>query len=436
MRSIRVGSALLLGLVLLPATSRAQSLNLRDLLPDFLRQGVTLAPPAVGTDHSAHFNSAPDQFDAVDQINSEIAYQLSSFPLSSSAGGFAYTYDEENGLFNRPTRSFGPVYTERAFNVGRGKINVGVNYSRFTYDSIDNIDMAGDGLQFVFQHIDSNNDGTHLDFFFEGDLVTADVFVSVESSITALVTTYGVTDRFDIGIAVPAVDVNMDVRVDAGVQRLATGSTASDTHSFPNGTARNVTQTGASANGIGDVQLRAKYRFTEGKALAALLGEVRLPTGDEDNLLGVGAVGGRLSFVGTYNNDVLAPHINLGYLANGEDLPDELTYRLGADWVLDPKITVSGELLGLQQSGVRDVSIENATFQANTNPTGPPNIVEGTFAQTTYTADQDRSTLNAAVGFKINLARTLLLTLDGVFPLNDKGLRDDFTPLLGLDWSF
>jgi hypothetical protein len=436
MRSITLGSALVLGLTVLPASAHAQSLNLRDLLPDFLRRGVSLAPPAVGTDHSAHFNSATGQFDAVDQINSEIAYQLSTIPLSSSAGGFAYTYDAENGIFNRPTRSFGPVYTERAFNVGRGKINVGVSYSRQTFDSIDDIDLAGDGLQFVFQHIDSNDDGTNTNFFFEGDLVTADVFVSVESSITALVTTYGVTDRFDVGLAVPAVDVNMDVRVDARVERLATEDNAPDTHTFPNGTNRSTTQTGGSANGIGDVQVRAKYRLTEGKALAALLGEVRLPTGDEDNLLGVGALGGRISFVGTFNNDVLAPHVNVGYLANGEGLPDEITYRFGADWVLDPKITLSGELLGLNQSGVRNVNIQDVTFQANTNPSGPPNIVEGTFAQTTYTPDEDRSTLNAAVGVKINLTRTFLLTLDGVFPLTDKGLRDDFTPLLGLDYSF
>ncbi|HEX7879440.1 MAG TPA: hypothetical protein VF720_08525 [Candidatus Eisenbacteria bacterium] len=435
MRSIVAVSCLLLGLFPAPA-AHAQSLNLRDLLPEFLRRGVTLAPPAVGTDHSAHFNSAANQFDAVDQINSEIAYQLSSFPLSSSAGGFAYTYDAENGVFSRPTRSFGPVYTERAFNVGRGKINVGVNYSRFTYDAIDGIDMAGTGLPFVFQHIDSNNDGTNTDFFFEGDLVRADVYVSVESSITALVTTYGVSDNFDVGLAVPAVDVNMDVRVDAYVERLATEDNASDTHAFPNGTPHSTTQTGGSANGIGDVQVRAKYRFTEGKALAALLGEMRLPTGDEDNLLGVGAFGARIAFVGTYNSDVVAPHINVGYQSNAEGLPDEITYRFGADWVMDPKITLSGELLGLAQSGVTDVATENVTYQANTNPTGPPHIVEGTFSQTTYTPDQDRSTLTAAIGVKINLARTLLLSLDGTFPLTDKGLRDDFTPLLGLDYSF
>ncbi|MDZ4803590.1 MAG: hypothetical protein SGI90_01850 [Candidatus Eisenbacteria bacterium] len=436
MRSIFLGSLLGFGLLLSPTSARAQSLNLRDLLPDFLRRGVSLAPPAVGTDHSAHFNSGVDQFDAVDQINSEIAYQLSAFPLSSSAGGFAYEYDANLGVFNRPTRSFGPVYTERAFNVGQGKINFGVNYSRFTFDEIDEIDLRGDGLQFVFQHLDSNNDGNNTQFFFEGDVVAADVFVNIESSVTALVTTFGVTDRFDVGLVVPAVDVSMDVRVDSHVERLATGGTAPDTHAFPNGTGVQTTQTGASANGVGDIQIRAKYRLTDGRALAALLGEVRLPTGDEDNLLGVGALGGRVTFVGTLNSDVLAPHVNLGYQANGKGLPDELTYRLGADLVLDPKITLSGEILGLTQSDVRSVAVEEVTLSANTSPTGPPNIVEGTFERTTYTPGESRSTLDAAIGIKINLARTLLISLNGVFPLTSDGLTDEFTPLIGFDYSF
>lgn len=425
------------GLALFGAVpASAQSLNLRDLLPDFLRQGISLAPPAVGTDHSAHFNSAEGQFDAVTQINDEIGYQLSAFPISSSAGGFAYELDPALGVFNRPTRSFGPVFTERAFNVGKGKINIGVNYSRFTFDRIDAIDLRGDGLFFLFEHIDSNNDGSNTEPFFEGDLVSSRVFLSVETNITALVTTYGVSDNFDLGIVVPAVDVNLDAQADSRVERLATGDNLPDTHTFPNGTARNITRTGGTAQGLGDVQIRGKYRFGEGRTLGALLGELRLPTGDEENLLGTGALGARLSFVGTLNHDILAPHVNVGYLMNGEGLPDEMTYRLGVDWVLDPRITISGEFLGLNQSDVRSVAVEEVTYMADTDPGPGENIVEETFERTTYTPGESRNTMNMALGMKINLTGTLLLSLDGVFPLTDKGLRDDFTPLIGLDYSF
>jgi hypothetical protein len=40
------------------------------------------------------------------------------------------------------------------------------------------------------------------------------------------------------------------------------------------------------------------------------------------------------------------------------------------------------------------------------------------------------------VGFKVNPVGNLLLTVNGLFSLNKNGLRDDFTPLIGLDYSF
>ncbi|TPW13968.1 MAG: hypothetical protein FD129_1169, partial [bacterium] len=93
-------------------------------------------------------------------------------------------------------------------------------------------------------------------------------------------------------------------------------------------------------------------------------------------------------------------------------------------------------LLGLTQSDVRSVAVEDVTLTANTSPSGPPNLVTGTFEQTTYTPGESRSTLDAAIGVKINLARTLLISLNGVFPLTGDGLTDEFTPLIGFDYSF
>src|SRR5262245_56809149 len=103
--SFRLAAALVF--LALPSTSflSAQSLNLRDLLTDFLRGGITLAPPPEGfPSHSAHFigDSSP-QFRAVEQFNNLIASQLSSFPLASSSGGFVYTFDPALGVLTRAT---------------------------------------------------------------------------------------------------------------------------------------------------------------------------------------------------------------------------------------------------------------------------------------------------------------------------------------------
>ncbi len=109
----------------------SQGFNLRDMLTDFLREGITLAPPPEGfPSHEAHFigDDSP-QFLAVKDFSSQIAYQLSSFPLASSAGGFAYRFDPSLGVFTRVTESFGPIYTERVDTIGKGRFNTATSRS-------------------------------------------------------------------------------------------------------------------------------------------------------------------------------------------------------------------------------------------------------------------------------------------------------------------
>src|SRR5438477_2816253 len=101
-----------IAVALATGSASAQSFDLRDLLTDFLRQGITLAPPPAGfPSHQAHFiGSGSPQFQALQQFNSQVADQLSSFPIASSAGGFTYTFDPSLGVFVRASESFGPVY--------------------------------------------------------------------------------------------------------------------------------------------------------------------------------------------------------------------------------------------------------------------------------------------------------------------------------------
>jgi hypothetical protein len=70
-----------------------------------------------GSTHSAHFNSA---FQAeFTQFNIALASQLAAIPLPTPASGFTYTFDENLGVFQRSTQSFGPILTERAETIGR-----------------------------------------------------------------------------------------------------------------------------------------------------------------------------------------------------------------------------------------------------------------------------------------------------------------------------
>src|ERR1700730_548622 len=157
---------------LLPASLTAQSFNLRDLLTDFLRQGITLAPPqAPFPSHETHFIGADSpQFQAVQQLNQQIANQLSTFPLASSAGGFTYTFDPNLGVFSRTTDSFGPIYAERADTIGRGRFNLGLSYSHYTFDHMNDLSLRNGGLKLVFSHIDTNGDKGNIQPWFEGDV--------------------------------------------------------------------------------------------------------------------------------------------------------------------------------------------------------------------------------------------------------------------------
>src|SRR5262245_766808 len=187
---------LVLAAVLYSFAARAE--DLRDLLTNFLAQGITLAPAAQFS-HSAHFVSGLGQFDAFNQLNTSLASQLSSFPLPSSSGGFSYTYDPALGTFTRGSSSFGPIYAERLDPVGRGRFNLGINYSHFTFDQINNVDLSNGDLKLVFQHADIDHNGNDLHFFFEGDAIQAQLRIKIDSDITALVGTYGATNRFDLG---------------------------------------------------------------------------------------------------------------------------------------------------------------------------------------------------------------------------------------------
>jgi hypothetical protein len=426
------------------APLQAQAFNLRDLLTEFLREGITLAPPASGPSHVAHFiGQDSPQFVALGQFSAAVANQLSSFPIASSAGGFTYRFDPTLGVFTRTSESFGPVYAERADTIGKGKFNIGVNYSHFTFDRIDDLSLRDGDVRLVFTHQDVNNDMSNLEPFVEGDVITAALFVKIETDITALVVSYGVTDRLDVGLAVPLVSVDVQAQTDASIQRLATGMVAPDIHRFLNGGTTETFRQSGSARGVGDILLRGKLRLIGGERAALSVAEdLRVPTGEERDLLGTGATQAKTFVIGSLHLGALSSHVNAGYTwssgsEEGADIPDEISYTAGFDWAMSPRMTVAIDVLGRDFLSTRRVRVVDTTFQANTNTdlTAPPTIVTATFPRLVAEAG-DSNSLLGSIGVKINPFGNFLLTINGLFRLNRKGLQDDFAPLVAVDYSF
>ena len=115
-----------------------------------------------------------------------------------------------------------------------------------------------------------------------------------------------------------------------------------------------------SAGGVGDLVARVKTTLMrEGtRAFAAGL-DVRMPTGDEKNLLGSGALGLRPFAAVSASMGAFAPHANVAYQWNGEsplagdvrtgeeaDLPDQFMYVVGADVLIAERLSVIFDLSG------------------------------------------------------------------------------------------
>lgn len=435
---------LILGVVsLFAGRLDAQSLNLRDLLSDFFRQGITLAEPPAGSpfpSHAHHFvgdaSLAP-----LEQLNSELAIQLSTFPLASSAGGFTYRLDPALGVFTRATDSFGPIYADRADTIGKGKFAVGVNFSHFSFNRIDDVSLRDGGVEIVLTHQDLPPAGCCLRPFFEGDVITTRTSLEIQTNITAFTFSYGVTDRLDVGAAIPVVKVQIQALTEATIDKLATGGSSSTVgiHRFPNGEDSETFQQSGSASGVGDVVLRAKYRAISGAGAGLAVGlDVRLPSGEERDLLGTGATQVKGFLIGSAHLGAFSPHVNGGYTwsSRNRPIPDEIDYTAGFDWALSPRLTFIVDALGrtLRKSQVlREV---DTTFEYNVNPNTDPVSLRSTTLRQLIATQQDATSFLGSVGFKINPVGNLLITVNGLFSLNNRGLQARFAPLVGLDYSF
>lgn len=381
--------------------------------------------------HTAHFVS-DFQFN-FGQFSLALVSQLVSVPLPSPGGGFTFEFDRTLGVFQRTTQSFGPILADRAETIGARRVSTGFAFQRFTFDSVEGIPMGQ--VPAVFTHDSAELLGGREDVVTTVNAIGADVNQST------FFVTMGVTDRFDVSLAVPIVATNLTIVSAAQVRRL--GTTNPLTHFFRQadgsvGDHRLFTAVG-SASGLGDLMVRLKgTAFTRGTSGLALGVDVRLPTGDEMNLLGSGAPGLQPFAIWSATYQAVSPHANVGYRWNGSsvlagnpatgesgDFPDQVGYAVGADLAVNPRITLAFDVLGRYVIDAERVRLEE--FHGLDGRSTFPNMV---FARDSYNA------LSGSIGLKGNVFGRLLLDVNLLFALDDNGLRDKVTPLVGLEYSF
>ena len=333
-----------------------------------------------------------------DTISKLLVLELATLP-SSSGGGFTYRLDPALGTVIRASDSFGPLFTERSLLAGRGRASFGVSFSSVSYDNID-----GRSLR----------DGTLVSTasIFRGDTTPFDVETITLKFRTDTVTlngTVGITDQLDISAGIPFIRLNLEgERVDnyRGQQLLqASGS--------------------ASTAGLGDIVLRARYNMYHSGASGMAVGaEVRLPTGDEEDLLGTGSTSFTPRFIGSYEQDRVGIHGEVGYTLRG--VSEALTYAGAVTAVAAPRLTLVGELLGRRLNAVGRL----------VETTLPHPRLAGVDTVRLTSSDETADRLLVVAGFKWNIASTWLLTANVLRPLTDVGLNARWVPSVTFDYWF
>jgi hypothetical protein len=183
--------------------------------------------------------------------------------------------------------------------------------------------------------------------------------------------------------------------------------------------------------------VRSKYRFLSvpGGGLAVGL-DVKLPSGDSENLLGTGAAAGTVSLIGSSSMGRLAPHFNVAFFGSGDsdivDLSNEFQYRFGTEIIAVPTVTLSADIIGrsLISAGRLQLADRTRTFFTQAG-------VNGSITQPEYAASEGTLNLvSLALGGKFNVGGNFLINANLLVALTDVGVTARFTPVVGFDYTF
>jgi hypothetical protein len=426
--------------------------------------GLTLFPSGMFP-HFAHFiGDAQETLNTT--LSTAIATQLAILPLISPASGFTYRYDRATGAFVRTSSSFGPVYAERAETIGRGRFTVGAAYQRFRFSALDGIDLHN--VPAVFSHLPRTGPGA-TEPTYEADVISTANDINLRIDETILYGTVGINDRLDVSVAVPISNVRLDATSNANIIRVSgptfqlPGNPAvfNNPHAFDAaGSLQKTYSSSGSASGVGDVLVRVKGSVLNGEKIrVAAAMDFRTSTGDAQKLLGAGATG-FTPFAVISGGGRFSPHANIGYQWNGDSilagnitgttfgedangqatittgpatkasLPDQLFYVAGIDMGITDRLTFTADYLG--QTVFDAPRVFPDTFTTQNIPGG-----RGSETLNTIRGGKETTTLNnGSVGLKYNLFGGLLLTGNVLFRMDDHGLRQDVTPLVGVSYTF
>jgi hypothetical protein len=386
-RGVGMAMALVLGC---PAALAAQ-----DTISDVVRFLVT--NQAVQTDDFVRDVAAANA--ASETIGQSLLASLSTLPSGSSSAGFTYRFNPALGTVERASDSFGPAYVERALTSGRGQFAFGATWQYAQFTRLDGRPLRDGTLTTTANRFLDEPQP------FDVETLTLDLQTTVVTGFA----TFGVTDRLDLGVAVPFVWLELE------------GSRLND---YRGATALQAAAT-ARATGFGDTAIRGKYALWEqrGKGFA-VGGEVLLPTGRQEDLLGAGRRAARVMAIASAERNRVGLHGNVGWGWGG--MSDAFTYSGALTFAATPRTTVAAELIGQHLADVGRITAIRAPH---------PSIADvETVRLAAETVGVNAASL--AGSLRWNLAHTWVLRASVLVPATDTGLTARARMTVGFDYAF
>jgi hypothetical protein len=431
----RLAMVVLLSLLGAPSlAAQANGSGLRQLIEDLFRFGGGCDDPvclSVGSGHGDHYNPAArsGQLNLITFLTDAIGVSVSNIPLSAASGGAIWGRNAQ-GLPVRTETSAGPIFAERGQTLGQGRLLFSATFNRLDYRSLRGIPL--DGLVLTFFHEDVDDDGLGVPGF-ESDVIEVRTAINLDVASFTPVLSYGLTDFLDLSVAVPLLRTSLSGSSEAQVIPYANPTP----HYFgtdQNPLLRATTEVSGSATGVGDVALRLKLGLANRPGGAfALFGDVRLPTGKEEDFLGAGGTSFSVQGVGSLRRGAFSPHLNAGYIHRGGEFQnDAVLATAGFDHLMARGATLAVDLITAWQVGeaklefpepiVVNASVGNANAVRVVRPTNVP--------------DRRDDLALASIGGKIGLGPGVNLLLNTLIPLRQGGLQPNAAWTVGLEYSF
>ena len=370
-----------------------------------VRHAYRTAPAKVGLNGLAN---DPRYQNAADGVLESAVRNIPIHPTMSPA--FTFRYDQGCGCFQRSSEDIGPWFmTERAQTVGKGLIHASVTAAEYNVrcangcklgDEFDPINISAAAIKY--------RAGTELIY-----------------QVATLNLTYGITDNFDVNVAIPVGTLDFGVNPSRRDPSGATRFGSSHHDAGPN---------------IMDILVRAKYRLFEWDGMVGAAGmQARLPTGDPNQGLGTGygEIGPYFALSKSFWDGMVGSHWSAGMDFGTSDFRQSSAHYGWGLTLQPPKSNTWHNRIALT-GGVGGRS-EVAGRRARTSVSGP---------HVTATAIQDEPYLcydpsrhdyfDATLGVRVGIWRTLAMTLGFYKAINEsEGVRaGDFSPVGSIEATF